>query len=76
MDRLYGSDWIAAWFEILDEEMALAEKPDEEFVVPQQVVGDDSDRGSSSYRGPSVNPISPSPPSAPSRPPAPAGPFR
>ncbi len=76
MDRLYGSDWIAAWFEILDEEMALADKPDEEFAVPQQVVGDDSDRGTSSYGGPAVNPSSPSQPSDPSRPTAPDGPGR
>ena len=76
MDRLYGADWIAAWFEILDEEMALADKPDEEFVVPQQVVGDDSDRGSSSYGGPGANPSAPSTPSDPSRPTAPSGPGR
>ncbi len=76
MDRLYGSDWIATWFDILDEEMALANKPDEEFVVPQQVVSDDRDRGSSSYRGPAANPSSPSQPSDPSRPTAPDGPGR
>lgn len=36
IDRLSGSDWITAWFAILEEELALAEKPDEEFVVPQK----------------------------------------
>ena len=74
MDRLYGRDWIAEWFDILDEEMALANKPDEEFVVPQQVVGDDSDRGN--YGGPGANPSAPSTPSDPSRPTAPTGPGR
>ena len=74
MDRLYGEDWIAAWFEILDEEMALADKPDEEFVVPQQVVGGDSDRGSGSYGGPSATPGNQ--PTNPSQPSSPGGPGR
>jgi len=30
MNRLYGDDWIATWHEILDEEAALASKPDED----------------------------------------------
>ncbi len=75
MDRLYGDDWIAAWFEILDEEMALADKPDEEFVVPQREVGDDTPRPRSGGR-PSANPTGPSAPSDPSRPSAPNGPGR
>jgi hypothetical protein len=75
MDRLYGDDWIAAWFDILDEEMALADKPDEEFVVPQREVGDDTPRARSSGGGPAANPTRPSTPSAPGRP-APGGPGR
>ena len=73
MDRLYGDDWIAAWFAILDEEMALADKPDEEFVVDQRDVGDDTPRSSG---GGGANPSSPSTPSDPSRPSAPDSPGR
>jgi hypothetical protein len=75
MDRLYGDNWIAAWFEILDEEMALADKPDEVFVVPQREVGDDTPRASSGGR-PAANPTRPNTPSDPSRPSAPGGPGR
>ncbi len=77
MDRLYGEDWIAAWYEILDEEMALADKPDEEFVVPQQEVGDDTPRADGGGRGgPGANPSRPNTPSDPSKPSAPQGPGR
>ncbi len=72
MDRLYGDDWIAAWFEILDEEMALADKPDEEFVVQQREVGDNTPRASRSS-GASPGPMTT--PSDPSRP-VPGGPGR
>jgi len=76
MDRLYGDNWIAAWFEILDEEMAMADKPDEEFIVAQREVGDNTPRARSSSRGPAANPTGPSTPSDPSRPTAPGGPGR
>lgn len=76
MDRLHGDDWIAAWFKILDEEIALAEKPDEEFVVPQREVGDDTPRpGRGGGGGPSSSPA-PSTPTDPSRPTAPSTPGR
>ncbi len=76
MDRLYGDDWIARWFEILDEELALADKPDEEFVIQQQDLSDDSNRPRQSRGGPAVNPGSP--PGLPSSPgtPGPSGPGR
>ncbi len=76
MDRLYGDDWIAQWFTILDEELALADKPDEEFVVQQQDLSDDSNRPRQSRGGPAVNPGSP--PGLPSSPgtPGPSGPGR
>ncbi len=76
MDRLYGDDWIAAWFAILDEEWALADKPDEEFIVAQREVGDDTARARTGGRGPGANPSGPSTPSDPSRPSAPGGPGR
>jgi hypothetical protein len=73
-DRLGGSDWIAGWFDILAEEIALADKPDEEFAVPQKDYTDTRDAGGSS--GPSVRPTGPGDPSNPSRPTAPTGPGR
>ncbi len=76
MDRLYGDDWITAWFDILDEEMALADKPDEEFLVPQREVGDDTPRARGGGGGPVTNPTGPNTPSDPSRPSAPGGPGR
>ena len=76
MHRLYGEDWIAASFEILDEELALADKPDDEFVVPQREVGDDTPRSRRGGGGPAANPSRPSTPSDPSKPSAPEGPGR
>ncbi len=76
MDRLYGEDWIAAWYEILDEEMALADKPDEEFVVPQREVGDNTPRASGGGGRPAVNPTRPNTPSDPRKPSAPDSPGR
>jgi hypothetical protein len=70
MDRLSGSDWIAAWFDILEQELALADEPDEEFAVPQK---DYSDNDQGDYGGPSSGP-GPSAPSDPGRPTAPGGP--
>lgn len=34
MNKLYGDDWIALWHRILEEEIELANKPDEDFDVP------------------------------------------
>ncbi len=66
IDRLSGTDWIAAWFQILDEERELAYKPDEEFEVPQKDYSEKSRRSS----GPSSGPSAPGQPS-PGRPTAP-----
>jgi hypothetical protein len=71
VNKLHGADWIAAWFAILEEELALAEKPDEEFALPQQDYSDPKDERSS---GPSQGPVNPSQPSSPSRPSSPGGP--
>ncbi len=75
IDRLYGDDRIAQWFAILAEELALADKPDEEFIVVQQDLSDDSNRPQS-RGGPAVNPGAP--PSLPGSPgkPGPSGPGR
>ena len=69
MNRLSGSDWITAWFAVLEEELALADKPDEDFSVPQQDFTDPKDKKSS---GPSQS--APSGPSDPGRPSSPGGP--
>lgn len=39
LDRLSG-DWISRWFAILEEELALADKPDEEFTIAQRDLDD------------------------------------
>ncbi|MHC4785056.1 MAG: hypothetical protein ACYTE6_03745 [Planctomycetota bacterium] len=70
MERLSGSEWITAWFDILEQELALADEPDEEFVVPQRNYNDedkDDFGGSSAGQGPSA----PTDPGRPSR--APGG---
>ncbi|MGA1045227.1 MAG: hypothetical protein ACO3ZY_08510 [Phycisphaerales bacterium] len=36
MNKLSGSDWIAAWFEVNRGEIARADEPDEAVAVPQQ----------------------------------------
>ena len=82
MDKLSGSDWIAAWFELLEQELALAYKPDEEFVVPQKIVSGKRG-GSGSSVTPGGAPASPTgtpggpgrrpPPRNPRRPPGPPG---
>lgn len=41
MDRLTG-DWISRWFEILTEEMALADKADDEYLVAQRDLDNDT----------------------------------
>lgn len=74
LDRISGnvSDWIAAWFDILHEEMALADKPDEEFVVPQKNVTETGSSGRGAVpSGPSGPGTSPNP--APGKPSAPPG---
>jgi hypothetical protein len=70
VNKLSGADWITAWFKVLEEELALADKPDEEFSVPQQDYTDPDDKSS----GPSTGPVNPSQPSSPSRPSSPGGP--
>jgi len=74
MDELHGDNFIARWFEVLADEMALADKPDEEVVIAKRDISDTSDRGS--YDGPSGRPEGPSGPGDPSRPSAPSGPGR
>ena len=44
VDRLSGSDWIGQWHKILADELALADKPEEEFDPPKKVL----DKGGSS----------------------------
>jgi hypothetical protein len=70
MDQLYGEDRIAMWFDILEQELAMADQPDEEYAVPQKNVGE-TDRGG--FAGPATNP-GPTAPTDPGRPSAPGGP--
>ncbi len=36
LDKLSGSDWITAWYKLLSDEQALAQKPDEVIEAPSQ----------------------------------------
>jgi len=66
IDKLYGDDWIALWHRILEEEIELANRPDEEFDLPGVGVDDESGGRGSSFSG--------SPPgSTPNRPGGPPG---
>lgn len=73
MDELYGDNWIVRWHEVLQEEMQLAMEPDEEVVIPQQDVGDNSSRSQPGTRpnpgGPQRGPGTVPPPSTPPPPP-------
>lgn len=46
MDRLSG-DWISRWFAILEEEMSLADKADEEYLIAQRDLDNQADSASS-----------------------------
>ena len=81
LDQLSGADWITAWFDLLDEELALADAPDEEFTVPQKNYADGTSTGGGSSPGgfepgPSRGPGGPGKrpkPKTPRRPPGPPG---
>jgi hypothetical protein len=79
VERLSSADWITAWFDLLAEELALADKPDEEFAVPQKnySTGTGGGSGPAARRGPS-NPFNPGPggPGGPGKRPKPKGPKR
>ncbi|MFO0827265.1 MAG: hypothetical protein U0572_03860 [Phycisphaerales bacterium] len=68
MNQLSGEDWVTAWFELLQKDEELANKPDENPHVPQSslVVNDNSDSQETSS--------APSGPSAPAPAGAPSGP--
>ena len=64
MDRLSGVDWIAAWFAVLAEEEALANKPDEDYRAPQKIYATGSS-GGGVPEGPGARPGGPSNPMGP-----------
>jgi len=64
IDQLHGEDWIAKWHEILNKEIELANKPDIEYVPPQQNLDEEGSDGDDSGSEPS-NPSGPSGPSSP-----------
>jgi hypothetical protein len=65
INKLYGEDWIALWHTILEEEIELANKPDEEFDLPGVAVDEESGGRNDSFRGSS--------PGTPNRPGGPPG---
>ncbi len=50
LDRLSG-DWISRWFAILEEELALADKPDDEYAIAQRDLDDGKDTVASAGGG-------------------------
>lgn len=50
IDQLHGDDWIARWHEILEEEVQLAIKPDED-IAPLNVDIDDSEDEDEDFSG-------------------------
>lgn len=76
MDQLYGSDWIGIWHQILQQEMELANKPDEDWDPQRVVIDDGEDEESSSAGSPGGTPgAKPGGPPG-RRPPPPGGPRR
>jgi hypothetical protein len=79
IDQLSGDDWIARWIEINEEEMRLANKPDETFEIePVEINNTASAGGTSSGGGPggtkpggAPGPGRRKPPKAPRKPPGP-----
>ncbi len=71
LNLLSGTDWIASWHKILKEEMELANKPDEEFDVPQVNLdsGQTTSSGSASPGGGRPGPTG-APPNRGRRPPS------
>ena len=72
MDRLSGVDWIAAWFAVLAEEEALANKPDEDYRAPQKIYATGVG-GVGSSQGPGIEPEGPGNPLSPGGPGGPPG---
>ncbi len=75
MERLSGTDHIAAWFAIIAEELAMADEPDQTATVKQRDVSESE----SSDSGPNMSPGGPDGPRGPGTPgkrPKPKGPPR
>jgi hypothetical protein len=56
MNKLSGSDWIAAWFEVNRAEIARADEPDEAVSVPQQDFTEAANIDAGAGSGPGITP--------------------
>lgn len=56
MNRLSGSDWIAAWFEVNRAEIARADDPDEAVSIPQQDFSESAGTEADAGSGPGITP--------------------
>lgn len=72
MDRLSGTDWIAAWFDVLAQEEALANKPDDDYRVAQTIYASGIG-GAGTSQGPGIQPDGPGNPLGPGGPGGPPG---
>ena len=64
MNRLSGTDWIAAWFKVNRDEIARADEPDEAIVIPQVDLTERAnldDGGDAGGEGPGPSPGGPGP---------------
>jgi hypothetical protein len=51
MSKLFGNDWVGRWYELLDEEIAIAMQLDEEVEIPQKNLSNDTNAKVSSGGG-------------------------
>lgn len=59
MDSLSGEDWIAAWYKLWQDDLAMASKPDEEIVIAKSDRSEKQEESASSDNegdGPSISP--------------------
>lgn len=52
MNKLSGTDWISAWYKIVEDELKLAEMPDEDLAPAQRVLDETTSSGGSVPSGP------------------------
>lgn len=62
LEKLSGDDWVNRWYQLLDEEIAIAMQLDEEVELPQKDLSNDSNANINTGSGP-TRPVAP-----PSRP--------
>lgn len=65
LDKIAGTDLIQAWFDYLDHELALADRPDELFTIKANLTKKGDDSSASSGGGAPSGPLAPGGPGGP-----------